>query len=265
MRARRPLVLVVVGALSVACTIRAPSETEAPPTRFGPDPSPTASSQTPGASPSLGTATPEPTAAPTPSPDVGALDLRAIGCEGGVVLEWSPSTHPSFDHYIALRSPRRAIAPDYPPIAPAVDWGDTFATDRFVTSAVDASIIPSETLWNYRVMAYDAAGAVVSASPVRSARLSEVASLGELTVSTDADGMTHVAWSAYRGFSGCFTAYHLLDGTTVLNVINGQATATFATDALRPGAHELRIEAVRDTTLGSFVVARSEPTPYTAP
>ena len=77
---------------------------------------------------------------------------------------------------------RHGDRPDYPPVAPAVDWGDTYTTDRFVTTGVDASIIPSETVWYYRVMAYDARGRPVSASPVREARLQEPAGLGDLEV-----------------------------------------------------------------------------------
>ena len=60
---------------------------------------------------------------------------------------------------------------DYPPIAPAVDWGETYATDPFVTSAIDASILPSSFTWHYRVMAYDILNDPVSASPVRVAHI----------------------------------------------------------------------------------------------
>jgi len=65
---------------------------------------------------------------PTATPDRGVLALEATGCDGGVVLRWSSSTHPDFHHYVALRSPEAEIKPDYPPIASAVDWGDTYAT-----------------------------------------------------------------------------------------------------------------------------------------
>ena len=72
----------------------------------------------------------------------------------------------------------REIALNYPPVAPAVDWGDTYTTDRLVTSAVDASILPSDTVWHYRVMAYDLRGRAIAASPVRDARLREEAGPG---------------------------------------------------------------------------------------
>ena len=199
------------------------------------------------------------------------MDLEAVSCDGGVVLDWSASVHPAFHHYTALRSPEREIAPDYPPIAPAVDWGDTYATDRFVTSAVDASIIPSETRWFYRVMAYDAEGAVVGASPVRAARLGEVDGLGGLELDELDDGVTRIRWRAYEGFSRCFSSYRVMFGaagspTAVLAVISGQQVAELETDALHPDTtYALRVQAVRATTLGSFTVAESEVASYTVP
>lgn len=219
--------------------------------------------------------TPSPTAdPPTPSasstPDPSILELDATSCDGGVVLEWSATSDPAFHHYTALRSPEREIAPDWPPIAPAVDWGDTYATDRFVTSAVDASIIPSETRWFYRVMAYDADNEVLAASPVRGARLGEVLDLGEVEATDLGDGATRLAWQPYEGFSGCFSSYRVLIGsgapTTLLATISGQGRRELETEALHPGTtYQLRVEAVRTTTLGSFVVAATKTTTYTVP
>jgi len=199
------------------------------------------------------------------------MELEAISCDGGVVLDWSASGHPAFHHYTALRSPEREIAPDYPPIAPAVDWGDSYATDRFVTSAVDASIIPSDTRWFYRVMAYDADGAVVGASPVRGAQLGQIDDLGELELEELPGVRTRIEWQPYEGFSRCFSSYRVLFGTagsanTVLTVISGQEVTQMETDALHPDTtYTLRVQAVRATTLGSFVVAESEVGSYTVP
>src|SRR5687767_11308524 len=55
------------------------------------------------------TIAPTPTSEPPPSPslDPSQLELEAISCDGGVVLEWSASTDPAFHHYTALRSPVR--------------------------------------------------------------------------------------------------------------------------------------------------------------
>jgi hypothetical protein len=264
--------LLVAAALIVVCQsacvppIASPSSSELNPSvPATPHPSAAVSASAPAAP------TPTPVATPLPSVDPAALDLEAISCDGGVVLEWSASISPDFHHYTALRSPEREIEPLYPPIAPAVDWGDTYATDRFVTSAVDASIIPSGTRWFYRVMAYDADGAVVGASPVRGAQLGEVDELGELEIEELSDGRTRIEWQPYGGFSRCFSSYRVLFGTggsasTVLAVVSGQGTAEVETEALHPDtAYVLRVQAVRVTTLGSFVVADSGVADYTAP
>jgi hypothetical protein len=210
-------------------------------------------------------------ASPGPTADPNALELEVIGCPGGVVLAWSPSANPQFHHYTALRSRSSDIAPDYPPIAPAVDWGDTYATDPFVTSAVDASIIPSNQRWNYRVMAYALDASVLSASPVRAARLSDVQNLGRLRVSAADDGRTRLEWRAFTGFSGCFSSYRVLVGSgaapsTELRVISDQDAHSAETDALHSGStYQLTVEAVRVTTLGSFVAGETSVATYTVP
>ena len=188
------------------------------------------------------------------------------------MLEWSASTDPRFHHYTALRSPQREIETPWPPIAPAVDWGDTYATDRFVTSAADASIIPSDTRWFYRVMAYDADGAVIGASAVRDGRLDEVDDLGSVEVSTTAEGDTRLRWGAYGGFSRCFSSYRVMIGiggglpNTLLAVVSDQSTAELVTDALHPDTmYAIRVQAIRTTTLESFVVGQTEVVTHTLP
>ena len=261
----------VLTLLLVACVVAVPgastpsAEASEEPTP-GPSTSEAATSKAASASPDASES-----ASPSATPDPNALELEVIGCPGDVVLDWSPSTNPQFHHYTALRSRSATIAPDYPPIAPAVDWGDTYATDPFVTSAVDASIIPSNQRWNYRVMAYALDGSVLSASPVRAARLSDVQNLGPLIVTTTADGRTHLTWRAFSGFSGCFSSYRVLFGSgsppsTELRVISDQDAASLETDALHSGAtYQLRVEALRATTLGSFVTGETSVVSYTIP
>lgn len=226
---------------------------------------PTRPSQT-AAGPSSGpTASTDPltSASPAPSPDPAALDLEVTSCPGGVVLHWTVSRHPDFHHYSALRSPEREVDPAWPPIAPAVDWGDTYTSDRFVTSAIDSSVIPSEAIWYYRVVAYDAANRVLAASPVRHAVLHEVVDLGPLRAEPTAEGPMHLTWTPYRGRGSCFSQYRVLAGSSgpssVIAVISAPDAAELVTGALHPGTtYQLRVEAVRTTTLGSFVVGTSE-------
>ncbi len=266
----RTMALLAALATLAACvpTVVAPSSFGVPQATTTANPStPSSAAGTAAATPPVSVA-PDPT--PSPTPDPSQLELEATSCDGGVVIDWSPSSDPRFHHYSALRSPERDIEPDYPPIAPAVDWGDTYSTDRFVTSAVDASIIPSDTRWFYRVMAYDTEGAVIGASPVRMARLGEVVDLGEIEASTS-DGVTLLEWEPYEGFSGCFSSYRILYGTgssptTVLGVVSSQQNTQLETDALHPDTtYVLRVEAVRATTLGSFVAGQSEVMTYSAP
>ena len=227
-------------------------------------------SRPPSAAPSVTpSASGEPSAVPTPDPSV--LDLDVTSCNGGAVLHWSASTDPAFHHYTALRSPEREIEPFFPPIAPAVDWGDTYTTDRYVTSAADASIIPSATRWFYRVVAYDIDGAVIGASPVVDGRLHEVEDLGGVDATETDDGRTRLRWGRFDGFSQCFSHYRVLYGTsgvasTVLAIVSDQGTTELTTDALHPGlAYQLRVEAVRTTTLENFVVGASGVNTYSVP
>ena len=216
------------------------------------------------------TASTDATPRPTATPDPALLELTATGCPGGAVLEWSPSTHRNFHHYTGLRSPEAEISTDYPPIAPAVDWGETYATDPFVTAAVDASILPSSRTWNYRMMAYDILGDVVSASPVASARIFEVLDLGTPTVETDG-AITTIEWEPFSGEAGCFSSFRVLFGVgrppaVVLSELSDPSAVSIETDALHAGTtYQLRVDAVRVTPLGSFASARSQTVFYTVP
>jgi hypothetical protein len=199
------------------------------------------------------------------------MDLVATTCPGGVVLEWTPSTHPNFHHYTALRSLEEEIAPDYPPIAPAVDWG-VYATDPFITSAVDSSILPSSFTWHYRVMAYDILNDPVSTSPVRVAHIEAVDSLGEPDVAEAGDGVTRIGWGALAedAEAGCFSSYRVLFGSgrpsTVLTEVSDRGQTGIETDALTSGAtYLLRVDAVRVTPLGNLLVGRSRTVVYTVP
>jgi hypothetical protein len=270
------LAIAILGVLLAACALSAvPIITPSP--SLDPSASPTASPSG-GTGPIRSARPARPTATPKPSasPDAGgleALDLVVIGCPGGVVLEWSPSLADDFHHYTALRSAEDDINAAYPPIAPAVDWGDTYATDRFVTSAVDASLVPTDATWRYRVMAYDELNRPVSASAVARAQLEEVVELGPLEIeSGDQPGSTVLDWTRFDGEARCFSAYRILVGppgsapATTLSVISGQGTTRVASTTLHRGeAYAIRVEAIRSTTLGTFVVGRTQVAIYAVP
>jgi len=270
---RTAALLLVVG-LVAGCTRgtgASPTPTQSATPTLRPTPSPTGS---PSPSPTI-----TPTSAPTarPSGALGTLNMRATSCPGGVVLEWSPLSDAQFHHYTVLRSASEEIAPDYPPVAPAVDWGETYATDPFVTAAVDASIIPGDTVWNYRVMAYDALDAPIAASEVRQAILGPLGSLGAMDVSDEGDGSTRLAWSAFVGSPGCFSWYAVLAsrtdptpdaiaGSESISTISSRTTNELVTRALVPGAtYFLRVQAIRATPMGEFVVSQTAVETYIVP
>lgn len=267
----RPAFLLLALALA-ACTIRPPPATESSDAR-SPTPSATPSASAQPSPTTTARATPSPAPTPTPGPGgLEVLELQVTGCPGGVALDWSPATGPDFHHYTALRSLAADVAPDYPPIAPAVDWGDTFVTDRFVTSAVDTTLIPSEVTFSYRVMAYDAGNRPLAASPVRRTRPTEVVDLGALVVEDAGDGGALIDWRLFGGLGRCFSAYRVLTGpaggrpSETLTVISTQRTTEIETDALRTGSgYVVQVEAVRSTTLGGFVVARTAVASYAPP
>ena len=274
MRAR--LFIVALLALFVTSCTRLPdpiapgaTSTPSPP----PDPSASAVPSRPAASASQ---TPLPTIRPQPTPVPDApetLDLTVTGCPGGVVVDWSPATHPEFHHYTALRSIEANVDPAYPPIAPAVDWGDSYATDRFVTAAVDSTLIPSQTTLYYRVMAYDPVNRVVAATPVRHTHLQDVVELGQVVVTEGEEAAsTLLDWTLFGGLARCFSAYHVLIGpagstpSSTLTVISDQSTSELETLGLHSGdTYAIQVNAMRSTTLGSFLVARSEIATYTVP
>lgn len=219
---------------------------------------------------------PSPSASPSASVDaegLEVLELDVTGCPGGVALDWSPASHAEFHHYTALRSLEPDVATAYPPIAPAVDWGRSYGTDRFVTSAVDASLIPSEAIFYYRVMAYDEENRPLAASPVRRSRPTPVVDLGPLVVeAAGAEDASRVDWALYGGLARCFSAYRVLIGpagsapSSTLTVITDQDVTELETAGLHAGeTYQVRVDAVRTTTLGSFVVASTETTTYTVP
>lgn len=272
------LAFILVALVLGACTSWVDRATQAPASRID-EVSAAASPSAPVApSPSLvPSASASATLAPSPTqpPDtegLEVLDLDVFGCPGGVVLDWSPTADEAFHHYTALRSLEPDVATAYPPIAPAVDWGDSYATDPFVTSAVDATLIPSEATFHYRVMAYDARNRPVAASPVRRSRPADVTELEAPAVGAGESGTTRIDWALFGGLGRCFSEYRVLIGPvggaplTTLTVISSQSTTEVETVSMRAGeSYVVRVEAVRTTTLGGFVVARSETATYTVP
>jgi hypothetical protein len=267
---RRAVALIAL--IAVGCTPIGTTEVPDATPRRPATPSATASASddapTPSPSASLSSAT------PTPDPNAPELlELEVVGCPGGVVVDWSPTTRPDFHHYLALRSIVPEVETAYPPIAPAVDWGHSYSTDRFITSAVDITVIPSDTVLYYRVMGYDATDRVLAASGVQATTPFEVVELDPIQAAPGVEpGSTLLDWGLFGGLGDCFSAYHVRIGpagttpSTTLTVISDQSISELETTGLHAGqSYALLVEAIRSTTLGSFVVARTQVATYTVP
>lgn len=231
---------------------------------------------TPSGSPSP-TSTPEPTLKPTPEPTpaVGSLNLDAASCPGGVVLDWSPWEVAGFDHYLTVRSTSSSMSG-------AVDPGGTYSASVGKTSAVDVlgEGIAAEVAYYYRTTAFNADGGVLARSGVSSAMAKPVRSLGELAVGSVTDG-TKLAWSSFGGPGACFTWYKLvysetnpspsyLGGDPYLAALENQGASSFVTPSGAEGlisghTYYLRVQVIRATDLGAFLVAQTSVTTFTVP
>jgi len=224
--------------------------------------------------------TPKPTPTPTPAPTLAPMSLSLKSCEGGVVLVWSNVTSDSFNHYTTLRSSSTEIPLAYPPQAGAVDFGTTYTIDPNKTDAFDSSAEAGSTVY-YRAMAFNAEDGVIGASAVSGAVVPQaVQSLGGLAVSQPGGAGTAAQfdWSAYGGLSACFSYYKLVGSTTNpepsylgdggLDVaipisLQSASSATFDSTQIPAGTYWFRLQAIRATSLGKFIVAETTVRPFT--
>jgi len=220
---------------------------------------------------------PPPTSTPPP-PGPAALSLSLKPCDGGVVIQWSKYQGVDFNHYTTLRNTVNNIPLAYPPQGGAVDFGGTYATDRFVLSAVDAIGAPGTTYY-YRAMAFDVNDQVIAASDIGSAQAGPMLSMGGLGVAPDAGG-TQFTWNTYGGPAGCFSYYKIvwsttnsdpsyLDGDPNVYLVHATTDKTESTTVSpwwpTTGIYYVRIQALRFTDLGAFVAAQSDVTTYVVP
>jgi hypothetical protein len=237
-------------------------------------PSPTIA---PTASPSP-TPTPKPTPkpTPTPAPTMGTLGLTATACPGGVVLDWTASDSAAFNHYTTLRAATADIPLAYPPEGGAVDFGTSYTTDPAKTDAYDASLEGGLETW-YRTMAFDAEDGVIAASTARKVVTKSVVDLGGLDITSPGSGALDFGWTSFGGSAGCFSYYKLvksaddatpsyLEGAETIAAIGEQAASAYSVEGWTPGAtYWFRLQAIRATSLGKFVVAETAPIQFTVP
>ena len=192
-----------------------------------------------------------------------------------MVLSWSAYEGDFFNHYTTLRNTTNSVPKAYPPQGGAVDPGGTYTTNPAKTTAVDSGVTPGTTYY-YRAMAFNADDGVIGASAVVSAAADPVASLGTLTATPSGPNLD-MTWTPYAGPGDCFTWYKLvysldpspsyLNGDSYFAAISEQASGSYTASAadLTPGTWYIRVQAIRGTDLGVFVVAQSNVATYTVP
>jgi hypothetical protein len=209
------------------------------------------------------------------------MSLSLKSCDGGVVIDWSKVADERFHHYTTLRSSSTEIPLAYPPQAGAVDVGwTTYSTDPLKTDGFDAGAEAGATV-HYRAMAFDAEDRVIAASGVSAPVVPQaVLGLGALAVSQPGGAGTeaHFDWLSYGGNAACFSFYKLVgstsnpnpsyvsqDGLDIAIPISEQAatSASFTTTDIAPGTYWFRLQAIRATSLGKFVVAETDVQQFT--
>jgi hypothetical protein len=189
-----------------------------------------------------------------------------------VVIDWSAYVGDRFSRYVTLRDTDAAIPAAYPPRGGAVEVEGASTTARGTTSAVDVGGTRGARRY-YRTLALDGEGLPLAASVARPATAWPILDLGGLAVSGEADSLVF-GWRPFRGSESCFGSYRLvygiddpapsyLEGSPLL--WSGESQAADGVDglSLEPGRYHFRLQVIRATELGSFVVARTDVRTFT--
>jgi outer membrane biosynthesis protein TonB len=210
------------------------------------------------------TRTPEPTPKPTPKP--ATLDLTALACDGGVLLDWSAYGGDGFARSVVLRSSSESIPAAWPPSGGAIAVDSASTTNQAKTDGHHTTPDGAATVF-YRALVLGGADQVLGFSPVRSATTHGIEPLGGLAV-TPGDTTTTFGWTAFGGPSDCFTTYKLVWSATSENpsytgnydgaiAVAGQTTTETTAGTFASGTH-VRVQAIRITSLGKFIVAETD-------
>lgn len=202
------------------------------------------------------------------------LSFAASACPGGVVLDWAAFSGAGFDHYLVLRSLSATIPGAYPPQDGARVVGGTYTTDRSATDGFDPIDRRGGTV-HYRAIAFDHGNHALAASSVESVKTKPVKRLGGLTI-TAAQSSTRFDWTPFDGQASCYTMYKLsfsaadstpgyLEGGSVAWSGTRQDVGTALVEGFSPGTYWFRLEAIRATSLGAFVVAQTSVVRYRVP
>lgn len=277
-----------IGALAGVALAPNGTPVASPTPSTGPDPTPSdspESTSTASPSPSIGpTSTPPPTRQPTPTPTVSpsptptppvtpqpSLSLSLTSCPGGIVASWSKYTGGGFARYVTLRDTVPSIPPSYN-LARVVPGTSTTSIAK--TSGKDSSVSNGATYF-YRTLVLGSGNKVLEASDVEAGLGFAQDDLGPAAVGGSTGGVV-VVWSVFDQ-PACFSEYQVLYSTdqsfstsTSIPVTNRLQTNVAVPPASQFSSGDtiwFRVQVVRQTSLGQFVVAQSSGTPpsYTYP
>jgi hypothetical protein len=214
--------------------------------------------------------TPRPTPAPTPAPTFGTMALNAQACPGGVLLGWSEPDVAAVSRITVLRGASAEIPAGWPPPDGVTKVGSATTADLGVTDGFDPTEVGGST-W-YRAVAYNGENVALAASASMGLTTIGIADLGGLGISDGAGGSGDLTftWSPFGGDGACFSYYKLvasvaddtpsyLDGADFAIPIGDQAaTGATVTEGLTSGeTYYFRLQTIRVTSLGKFVVAQT--------
>jgi hypothetical protein len=223
--------------------------------------------------------TPPPTAKPTTKPEptkppIGPMDLGLKACPGGVFIDWTKPS-PDVAHYHVLRS----FGGDVPATYPADGTTDVDTATSWsagVTDGFDATVDGGQTA-TYRAFAFDAGDNLLAWSPSRTVTTVGRIDLGALAVEAAGPGSIDVSWAAADFNLACSTYGKLVasaedpdpsyvKGSPYLVAIGDAGATGTHLDGLPSGTTVwMRYEIIRVTSLGKFVVARTDAVQVTYP
>ena len=162
----------------------------------------------------------------------------------------------------------------YPPAGGASGVDSTYSTDSAKSDGYDPTGDGGGVRY-YRAIAFGVEDHPLAASPVKSVTTKAIKALGGLAIGPDGP-LTQFDWSPYAGPTSCYSFYKLvysaedstpsyLDGAAVAWVGTDQGTGSAAAEALDPGTYWFRLEAIRQTSLGKFIVAQTDAVQYSVP
>ena len=222
--------------------------------------------------------TPKPTPKVTPAPTFGTMNLTAFACPGGVVLDWSVPEMAGVNRITVLRGATAEIPTTWPPSDGVTKVIGATTTNLAASDGFDPTE-GSSSAW-YRAVAYTGENVAVAASPAKGVTTLGVGDLGPLDLVDGEAGSGDLtfAWSPFGGSGDCFSYYKLvasiddptpsyLEGTDFALPIGEQgAIGTTISDGLASGqTYYFRLQAVRVTSLGKFIVAQSAVSQHAVP